>query len=313
MATDKANQHEAEPIDSASIEAIVASHGGGRSSLIAVLGDIQAQYRYLPEDALRIVAKTIGIPLVEVYAAATFYHSFSLKPKGKHIVQCCLGTACHVRGGAGIAEELEQKLGISKGETTPDGEFSLEAVNCLGACALGPVVVVDGRYYSKVKKSQLTQILEESRNGARQGDPLADARIFALQVSCPHCESSLMDEDHLLHGKPSIRLNAFSNARQGWVRLSGLYGINGAEMQHPVPADTIVDFYCPHCSEALAGDDICLECEAPMVRMSVPGGALLICSSYGCKGHSLDVCPPGEETAGAVNTKTIRKVPGGRG
>lgn len=135
-------------LDAAEIAAMLDKHkdGGG---LIAVLEDIQERYGYLPENMLRLVSKQSGRSLVDVYGVATFYRSFSLKPRGKHLVCACLGTACHVRGASRTVEELERQLGIKAGETTPDGQFTLETVNCLGACALGPVVVIDGHYFSK--------------------------------------------------------------------------------------------------------------------------------------------------------------------
>lgn len=159
---------QAEHLDPEDIVRIVNAHGGGRAALITILGDIQSKYRYLPQDALRIVAERIGMPLVDVYAAATFYHSFSLKPKGEHIVQCCLGTACHVRGAPAIAEEFERRLGIGPGETTPDRQFTLETVNCLGACALGPIVAVNGRYFSNVPPAKVDGILRWARSGVER-------------------------------------------------------------------------------------------------------------------------------------------------
>ena len=125
---------------------ILETHRGERGELIAILEEIQAKYSYLPEEALRIVAEKTGRSLVDVYGVATFYKSFSLKPRGKHLISVCTGTACHVRGASNIAEAFGRQLGIKTGETTPDKEISLETLNCLGACALGPIVVVDGHY-----------------------------------------------------------------------------------------------------------------------------------------------------------------------
>ncbi|MFH1999433.1 MAG: NAD(P)H-dependent oxidoreductase subunit E, partial [Planctomycetota bacterium] len=114
------------------------------SNLISLLEGIQAKYGYLPEDALRNVAKDTGRSLVDIYGVATFYKAFSLKPRGKHLISVCLGTACHVSGGPIIAKEFERQLKIKAGGTTEDREFTLETVACLGACAIGPVAVVDG-------------------------------------------------------------------------------------------------------------------------------------------------------------------------
>jgi len=145
------------------VREILDRHGKERSGLLSVLEDIQDEFGYLPEDALRTVAKETGWPLVEVYGVATFYRSFSLKPRGKHFICACLGTACHVRGAPAIVEELERRLGIKAGNTTPDNEFTLETANCLGACALGPTVVIDGRYFPKVRKSHVARLIEEAR------------------------------------------------------------------------------------------------------------------------------------------------------
>ena len=132
--------------------------------LITTLEAVQSEYGYLPEEALRTIADTNGHSLVDVYGVATFYSSFSLKPRGKHIVSVCLGTACHVRGGPMVLEELERELGISAGETTADGEFTLEAVNCLGACALGPIVALDGEFHPNVSTAKVKGILAKAQD-----------------------------------------------------------------------------------------------------------------------------------------------------
>ncbi len=130
------------------INSIMERHGFRASRLVGVLQDIQQELRYLPQDALRHVSERLGVPLSRVYSVATFYQAFSLMPRGKHIVKVCMGTACHVRGAPRVLEELERKLGVGPGETTYDMEYTLMTVNCLGCCALGPVVVVDGEYHS---------------------------------------------------------------------------------------------------------------------------------------------------------------------
>lgn len=135
---------------------------GGDGSLMNVLERIQARYRYLPEDALILVSERLGVPLSQTYSVATFYNAFSLKPKGRHIINVCLGTACIVRGSRRVLERISDKLGIQPGETTADGEFTLETVNCLGACALGPIVVVDGDHYGKMTAGTAEKLLAES-------------------------------------------------------------------------------------------------------------------------------------------------------
>ena len=140
---------------------LLAERDGAPGAILSVLHDVQDVYGYLPEEALRTVSNRSGRRLVDIYAIATFYRSFSLKPKGKHVVAVCLGTACHVRGAPAVAEEFERRLGIKAGESTPDGEFTLETVNCLGACALGPIVKVNGRYFSNVNAAKVRAILRE--------------------------------------------------------------------------------------------------------------------------------------------------------
>lgn len=148
---------------------VVEKYGAERSQLIRILHEVQKEYRYLPEKALRNIASLMDISLVDVYGVATFFRSFSLQPKGKHLVTCCMGTACHVRNSSLIVDEISRVLGISPGETTDDMLFSLETVNCLGACALGPVVIIDGKYHgemtpSKIRKA-LGKVLEEEGQG----------------------------------------------------------------------------------------------------------------------------------------------------
>lgn len=132
--------------------------------LISVLEDIQEHYNYLPEEVLPEVSKKLKIPLRDVYGVATFYNAFRLKPCGKHIISVCLGTACHVRGGRRVAEKLENCLNIKAGENTEDMQFTLETVNCLGACALGPVMVVDGKYYGNMTPAKVESILKNYTN-----------------------------------------------------------------------------------------------------------------------------------------------------
>jgi NADH:ubiquinone oxidoreductase subunit E len=152
-----------EDTDSRDVLKILEKHNGAKGSLIAVLEKIQSEYGYLPEEALRTVSDGMGLSLVDIYGVATFYRSFSLRPRGRHLISVCLGTACHVRSAPMVIEEFERQLGIRAGETTPDGEFTLETVNCLGACALGPIVVVDGEYFPNVNTATVGRLLKKSR------------------------------------------------------------------------------------------------------------------------------------------------------
>lgn len=129
-------------------------------NLLSILQETQSQYGYLPEEKLKEIAAKLKIPLTDVYGVATFYKSFSLKPRGRHHVKVCLGTACHVRGSSRIAREIERKLGIGPGETSADGEFSLETVMCLGCCAIGPVMVVNNKYHGQMSPAKIEKVLK---------------------------------------------------------------------------------------------------------------------------------------------------------
>ncbi|MGA2773255.1 MAG: NAD(P)H-dependent oxidoreductase subunit E [Bryobacteraceae bacterium] len=272
---------------------IVDKHNGHRGGIIAILQDIQARYGYLPADALKTVAEKTGRPLVDVYGVATFYRSFSLKPRGKHLCSVCLGTACHVRGGPVIAEEFGRRLGVEPGDTTPDREFTLETVNCLGACALGPIVVVDGHYVSNVSPVGVRDIVEKARTELDHVEVKTDQRIFPVEVSCARCNHSLMDPEHLVDGFPAIRVTLSFGREHGYIWLSCLYGSYNVESEHEIPKDTVADFFCPHCQAHLKGSSGCPECRMPMVPMVVRGGGIVqICSRRGCKGHILDVSGP---------------------
>lgn len=134
---------------------------GANVPLISVLEEIQARYRYLPREAMVLVSEGLGLPLSQVYSVATFYNAFSLLPRGRHGICVCVGTACHVRGAQPVLDRLQETLGIQPGETTPDLNYSLETVNCLGACALGPIVVVDGKYSGQMIASKVDNLLEQ--------------------------------------------------------------------------------------------------------------------------------------------------------
>jgi len=150
-------------IEAATLEEILDRHERAPSSIIAILQDVQDEVNYLPEGALRYVADSLDIPVAKVFGLATFYRAFSLEPRGEHIVQVCTGTACHVRGAVKIIDVLEREMALRAGETDERLEFTLETVNCLGACALGPVVVVDGDYYGEMNPAKTSRMLKRIR------------------------------------------------------------------------------------------------------------------------------------------------------
>jgi len=147
-------------IDLQHVDRILEGYPERGDQLIQVLQDINSQFNYLPEPALRRVAEALDVPISKVFGVATFYNAFSLVPRGKHMVRVCQGTACHVRGAPLVMQELVRQLGVEAGGTTEDMLFTLESVNCVGACALGPVVIVDETYHGKVRQKDVAKILK---------------------------------------------------------------------------------------------------------------------------------------------------------
>ena len=261
-------------------------HGG----ILAILKEIQDKCGYLPENMLREVAAKTGRSLVDLFAVATFYKAFRLKPRGKHLITVCLGTACHVRGAGAVSEELQSLLNIAPGETTRDKDFTLETVNCLGTCALGPMVVIDGKYFSRVNKSMVAGLIEKAIQGLEMKNILGDKRVFPLEVSCPNCHHSLMDPSYLVDQHPSIKINLSFNDKHGWVRLSSLYGSHNLASEYHIPDDAVAHFFCPYCHSELSGIGACPECNANLGALLVQGGGMVwFCSRRGCKGHALQI------------------------
>ncbi len=141
------------------LEGIVKNHEKSSSSLIAVLQDVQKEYGYLPCDVLKEVASWLEVPLSKVFSVSTFYNAFSLNKKGDVVVKICTGTACHIRGAANILDEFVAKLKVEPGATTADGKFTVETVNCLGACAMAPLLAVNEKYVGKAKIQTVSKII----------------------------------------------------------------------------------------------------------------------------------------------------------
>ncbi|MBA3045248.1 MAG: NADH-quinone oxidoreductase subunit NuoE [Candidatus Thermoplasmatota archaeon] len=141
-------------------DAVLNRYNYEKHSLISILLDIQTNFNYLPKEAMIMVAEELNIRVIDVYSVATFYTVFSLKPRGKYIINVCVGTACHVRGGRRIVDKIQKELNIDVGETTEDMQFTLETVRCLGACALGPVMVINGEYYGQLSTKKANTILQ---------------------------------------------------------------------------------------------------------------------------------------------------------
>ncbi len=149
------------PKISARLNKIFDSNSREPGSLIAVLQDIQREFHYLPCDALTETAKALDVPLSKVFSISTFYNAFSLTPRGEKIIRICKGTACHIKGADLVLEQVESGLNIKAGETTSDSKFTIETVNCVGACAMAPVMIVDGKYHANVRCDQAMKLVKK--------------------------------------------------------------------------------------------------------------------------------------------------------
>jgi NADH-quinone oxidoreductase subunit E len=145
------------------LDRIIDRHGRDQSALIPILQDVQDEYNWIREDHLRHVAGELHVPLTQVFGVASFYRALSLEPRGKSILKVCMGTACHVRGAQLICDELGRQLGVEPGGTTDDLSHTLEVVNCVGACGMAPVVVVDNKYHPAVKPHRAKKLIDTKR------------------------------------------------------------------------------------------------------------------------------------------------------
>ena len=150
-------------MDMTHLDSVLPSRTGKPESLIEVLQDIQSIYNHLPEEALWKVSETLGVPIIEVFRVANFYKAFTLEPRGKNLITLCMGTACHVRGAPKFLDEIHGQLKISPGETTKDKLFTVETVNCVGACALGPVIIMDGSYSDHMTSLKLRKLITSTK------------------------------------------------------------------------------------------------------------------------------------------------------
>ena len=151
------------PVNKEKIDEILHRYPADQHYSLAIMQDMQHEFQYIPREGLETLADYLNVPLSSLYSMATFYKALSLKPKGRHIIKLCDGTACHIRGSSTLLEGVTRVLGIADGETTEDGLFSLELVNCLGSCALAPVMVVDETYYGKMTLEKLPGIIDSYR------------------------------------------------------------------------------------------------------------------------------------------------------
>lgn len=142
------------------VKQVLKNYRNDKSALIDILHDTQAAIGYLPKKALEQISAGLKIPLSRVFCVVTFFKAFSLTPRGRHIINVCMGTACHVRGADKVVEQIEKELGIKSGENTPDLRFTLETVNCVGACALGPMVVIGEDYHVEMTPEKVSEVLK---------------------------------------------------------------------------------------------------------------------------------------------------------
>jgi NADH-quinone oxidoreductase subunit E len=148
-------------MENSEVDTIIKQYKGKESAILAILQDIQSKKKYLPKEILEQVSQKMQIPVTHIFRLATFYNALSIKPRGRHKIDVCLGTACHVRGGNKIIDKLKRDLGIPVGETTKDKRFTLESVRCVGCCSLGPVAVVDGEVYGRLTQDKIPALLKD--------------------------------------------------------------------------------------------------------------------------------------------------------
>jgi len=151
------------------VDKVIDQYSASKASLLAILQDVQEAENYLSREAMERVAKRLTIPIAQVYQMATFFESFHLEPRGKHICTVCMGTACHVRGATRLVEQLERDLEVPSGGTTKDMQFTIEEVNCVGACALGPLVIIDGKYHGNMTSGSLQKVVKKVRKAEDKG------------------------------------------------------------------------------------------------------------------------------------------------
>ena len=149
----------------AKITEICARYKDEKTPLMMILSDVQNEYGYIPLEVQELVSKETGISVAEIYGVVTFYSFFSLKPKGKNVIGCCLGTACYVKGAQGVIDKFSEILGIKPGETSEDGLFTLDALRCIGACGIAPAVQINGTVYPKMSVDQVSPLIEKYKNG----------------------------------------------------------------------------------------------------------------------------------------------------
>ena len=167
MTTTKEKSFQTEEVDLSELEIILENYKGKRGAIIPVLQKVQNKYGYLPEPAVYLIAERLNISVSEILGVATFYAQFHLKPRGKHVIKVCCGTACHVKNAKRLSNKIESKLKIKVNETTEDREFTFEEVSCLGACGIAPVVTIDDHVHGEISPEKLEEVLDTYKQPAR--------------------------------------------------------------------------------------------------------------------------------------------------
>jgi NADH-quinone oxidoreductase subunit E len=147
--------------DVTQFDRIIDRYERTEESLLAIMQDFQREFHYVPEESIRRLSEVMGVPESKIYAMGTFYKALSLTPRGRHIIKVCTGTACHLKGAPEILETLERELKVKRNGTTADGEFTLECVNCVGACAMAPLTLIDGEYHGQTRASKIMDIIKK--------------------------------------------------------------------------------------------------------------------------------------------------------
>jgi len=163
------SQRRSHKMDMNNIDAIIKRYDNAPAALLAIMQDVQDAERYLPPEAMKRIAQQLEIPITRVYQMATFFESFHLEPRGKHVCTVCMGTACHVRGAQRLVEQLERDLDIPSGSTAKDLSFTIEEVNCVGACALGPLVIIDDEYHGTMTSGSLQKVIKKMKKADAKG------------------------------------------------------------------------------------------------------------------------------------------------
>ena len=202
-------------VDLKFLDGVISKWSADPSFLIPMMQDIQGKYNYLPRPALVHLQEKLQLPLTRVAEVVTFYRAFSLKPKGKHIIHVCLGTACHLKGGPRIVDAFKRELGVEVDETTKDREFTLQTVNCVGACALAPVVIIDGNVAGRQEPSKVKALVAKQRpQAAAAPEPKAVGAPTPVKATPPKGKKSVKSNKVKRTAKPKKTISKKKSSKK---------------------------------------------------------------------------------------------------